>query len=58
MLCSLIEFSTRFQSEVNEVLGNKTYVDEKELEELQYTEQVNLNSSWVLAIIIIKNTWE
>lgn len=37
-------FSTRLQTEVDEVLGNKTYVGEEELEKLQYTEQVNVNS--------------
>jgi hypothetical protein len=32
----------RLEAEVSEVLGNKTYVGEEELEKLQYTEQVCL----------------
>ena len=35
-------FLCRLEAEVSEVLGNKTYVGEKELEKLQYTEQVCL----------------
>ena len=32
----------RLEAEIGEVLGNKTYVGEEELEKLQYTEQVGL----------------
>ena len=32
----------RLEAEISEVLGNKTYVGEEELEKLQYTEQVCL----------------
>ena len=42
----------RLEAEIGEVLGNKTYVGEEELEKLQYTEQVGLEE---LAIVMIDN---
>ena len=41
-LAFLHSFLCRLEAEVSEVLGNKTYVGEEELEKLQYTEQVCL----------------
>lgn len=45
-------FLCRLEAEIGEVLGNKTYVGEEELEKLQYTEQVGLEE---LAIVMIDN---
>ena len=45
----------RLEAEIGEVLGNKTYLGEEELEKLQYTEQVDLEE---LAIIMCRNRIE
>ena len=42
----------RLEAEISEVLGNKTYVGEEELEKMQYTEQVCLEDLYYTATII------
>ena len=47
----------RLEAEVSEVLGNKTYVGEEELEKLQYTEQVCLHNNNII-IFLCTVSWQ
>ena len=41
-MCTLLIYGFRLESEISEVLGDKSFVGEEDLEKLQYTEQVKL----------------